>query len=536
MKTLNDIIDRAAREGGSQTAIVTQEEALTYRQLHSQILRAAAGLEAVGIRRGDCVAIVCRNSPFFVISYFALARIGAVVVPINFMVQKPEELSYMLNDCRAAGIITQKEFLKGLRQAAAKCSSLKHLWVTDASPSKDQILDPTQFNAQGTAPLEKPFSELLYGPQKPQAEARASEEDTIGILYTSGTTGNPKGVMLTHKNLVTNCERTIERMLLGKSDVALCILPMFHTFAWTGNVLVSIRLGTKLVVSPAIAPAKPWLKLMGRHGVTLFTAVPQVYSVLSKEAVGFKGFILRWWFFRKVRMAISGAAPLSPSIQSAFESAFRVKIVEGFGLTETSPVATINTLEERKPGSVGRPIGGVTIKIIDDQERTLPPGQEGEICISGDNVMKGYFNLPEATREAFTHDGYFKTGDIGILDEDGFVFIRDRKKDMIIVKGLKVFSAQLEATLLEHPDIAEAAVIGIPDEHGDETIKAFIVLKTQATADKASLMQYCRQKFDPYKRPRDIELVSALPKNALQKVLKRTLRQQELEKKPAGTI
>ncbi len=520
MRTLNDLMESAASEAGKKAALATAEGELPYAELAARVARTAAGLCARGVGRGDCVAIVLRNSPCFVTAYFALSRLGAVAVPINFLVQKPDELAYMLNDCKAVGVVTQKEFLRGLRAAAAQTPSLARLWVSDASPGECQE-------------REEPFSSLL---EEPSAAPSVTVEgnDTACILYTSGTTGNPKGVMLTHRNLLTNAESSIERMGLKGSDVALCILPMFHSFAWTGNVLVSLRMKTKLVVSPSIAPARPWLRLMGRHGVTLFAAVPQVYSVLAKEAVGLKGLVLRWWFFRRVRLAISGAAPLSPAVQEAFESAFGIPILEGYGLTETSPVATLNSPGRRKKGSVGTAIAGVEVKIVDDQERALPPGQEGEICIRGENVMKGYYNLPEATREAFTADGWLKSGDIGILDEEGFLEVRDRKKDMIIIKGLKVFSAQVEAILLEHPGVEEAAIIGVPDEHADETIKAFVVLKPGAQADKAALMQYCRARLDPYKRPRDVEILPALPKNALQKVLKRALRQRELEKKASG--
>jgi long-chain acyl-CoA synthetase len=521
IKNLNEMLDDAAQDAGDRTAYVTAEESLTYSEFRRRVLSTAAGLAAAGIKKGDCVAIVHRNNPIFVQAYLALNRLGAIAVPLNFMVQKPEELAYMLNDCKACGIVTQKEFLKGLRGAAAKTPSLTRLWVSDAAESecKDK---------------EQPFSAVSSAVLSALPRVEVDENDTASILYTSGTTGNPKGVMLTHRNFVTNCEASLTKMKLTGKDVGLCILPMFHSFAWTGNVLICMRLKTKLVISPAIAPAKPWLKLMGRHGVTLFSAVPQVYSVLAKQCCGFQGYILRWLFFRKVRLAISGAAPMSPAIQAAFEKVYGIPILEGYGLTETSPVTTINAPDARRAGSVGSAIDGVQIRIVDDAERELPIGEEGEICVKGDCVMKGYYKLPEATRDAFTKDGWLKTGDVGVLDAEGFLFIRDRKKDMIIIKGLKVFSAQVEAVLMEHPAIEEAAVVGLPDEHGDETIKAFIVLKKGAAVDKAALMQFCRAKFDAYKRPRDLEIVESLPKNALQKVLKRALRQRELEKKAAG--
>jgi long-chain acyl-CoA synthetase len=521
MKTLNTILDQTAQDLPNKPFLVTAEDSMTFSELRAQVLKVSAGFAGRGVKKGDCVAIVHRNSAHFVVAYFALNRLGAIAVPINFMTQKADELAYMLNDCKALGVVTQKEFLKGLRGAAAKTPSLKSLWVSDMEDSAEP------------SALEQPFS-TLSGDPSAVPPVDVVESDVASILYTSGTTGNPKGVMLTHRNFVTNCEGAMEIMSLTRRDVGLCILPMFHSFAWTGNVLVSLRVGAKLVISPSIAPAKPWLTLMGKHGVSLFAAVPQVYSVLAKEATGLKGLVLKYWFFRRVRLAISGAAPLAVPVQEAFEKAFGVAILEGYGLTETSPVATINAPRARRKGSVGLPIRGVAVKIVDDNETELSQGGEGEICVKGDNVMKGYFGLPDATAASFTKDGWLKTGDIGALDAEGFLFIRDRKKDMIIIKGLKVFSAQVEAALLEHPDVAEVAVIGIPDEHGDETIKAFFVLKPGASADRAALMQLCRSKLDAYKRPRDVEIVTALPKNALQKVLKRELRAQELAKRSSG--
>ncbi|MBI5208948.1 MAG: long-chain-fatty-acid--CoA ligase [Elusimicrobia bacterium] len=518
MKTLNDLLDAAAQASPGKTAYATPEGSVTFAALRGRVMKAAAGLQGLGVGRQDCVAIVHRNGVEFIVAYFAAARIGAVAVPVNFMVQKADELAFILNDCKAAGVVTQREFLPGLRKAITATPDLRHVWVTDAEECKG---------------IERPFSSLLSHEVSPTATA-VGEEDVAAILYTSGTTGQPKGVMLTHRNLVTNALGAVEIFGLRPSDVGLCILPMFHSFSWTGTVLVCLALRSKLVISPAIVPAKPWLKMMGRHGVSIVAAVPQVYGVLAKEAKGLKGLVLRHWFFRRVRLAISGAAPLSAAIAEVFERAMGIPVLEGYGLTETSPVATANTLSERRPGSVGRPIRGVAVKIFDDAERELPVGGEGEICIKGDNVMKGYYNLADATREVFTKDGWLKSGDIGVIDEEGFLYIRDRKKDMIIVKGLKVFSAQVEAKLLDHPAVSEAAIIGVPDEHHDEMIKAFIVLNKDARATEADLMQWCREKLDPYKRPRTVEIVGSLPKNALQKVLKRELRRGELEKRASS--
>ncbi|MFI5347536.1 MAG: class I adenylate-forming enzyme family protein [Elusimicrobiota bacterium] len=522
MSTLNKLLDRAAQEGGEKTSLVHGERVLTFSEVHSEVLSVAEGLRRFGVAKGDRVAIVHRNAPEFVIAYFALNRLGAIAVPINFMVQKADELAYMLKDCAAVGAVTQTEFLPGMTGAAAKCPALKALWVTDPEGTgrTGQIRDFAELKAPVPAQV----------PNDPCVES-----DVAAILYTSGTTGFPKGVMLTHRNLVTNCESALKRITLTRADVTLCILPMFHSFAWTALVLTGLRLTLKVVISSSIAPAKPWLKAMGVHGVTLFAAVPQVYAALGREARDFKTrLFLRYWAFRKVRVSASGAAPLPPAVAQAFLDAVGVGIIEGWGLTETSPVATVTAPGNIKFGFVGPPIDGCRLKVVDDEENELAQGQEGEICVKGDNVMKGYWNLPDATKAAFTKDGWLKTGDVGLIDAEGSLAIRDRKKDMIIVKGLKVFSAQIEATIAENPNVEESAIIGVPDEAGDEIIKAFVVLKKGCLLDKSALLQFFREKFDPYKRPRDVEIVDSLPKNALQKVLKRELRERELSKRSAA--
>lgn len=527
--TLNDALDQTAARRPHAPALVYvkdgAEETLQFAALRHLVLRAAAAFRSVGVGKGDHVAIVHRNDPAFVVAYLGLSRIGAVAVPINFMISKPSELAYMLGHCRAKGVVTQREFLKGVLGAREECPGVAHVWTTDERRGRgDRRGEPNSGATENFWDFVESFP-----PQEESAEVLAS--DVAAVLYTSGTTGRPKGVMLTHANLVSNVRSSIEAMRLTESDVSLTILPMFHTFAWTACVLIPLFLGAKNVVVSSLTPPKPWLQLMGRHGVTIFAAVPQVYSLLAKQAVGLKKWVLRWLFFRKVRIAVSGSAPLAVATLDEFEAALGLRIVEGYGLTETSPVATINPLGRQKAGSVGLPIRDVSVRIVDDSGRELAQGEEGEICIKGPNVMKGYLHDPEATRQAVTEDGWFKTGDVGIVDPDGFVHIRDRKKDMIIVKGLKVFSAQVEQALAAHPDVAESAVVGIPEADNDERIKAFVVLRDGAAADTAELHRFAREKLDAYKRPRDFEIVKELPKNALQKVLKRVLRDAELAKK-----
>jgi long-chain acyl-CoA synthetase len=253
--------------------------------------------------------------------------------------------------------------------------------------------------------------------------------------------------------------------------------------------------------------------------------------VLSKEARGLKKFFLKFWSLRKVRLCLSGAAPLNHAVKHQFDKTFGIPILEGYGLTETSPIVTITPVKNKKPGSVGKPIPGVKVRIVDEQGRHLKHGEEGEICVMGPNITRGYHENDQATRELFTNDGWLKTGDIGVLDEDGFLFIRDRKKDMVIVKGLKVFPAQIEHIIHTHPKVQECAVIGIPDGSGNETMKCFCVAKPDVQLDKAEIVQFIKTNLDAYKRPREVEIVGALPKNTLQKVLKRELLKRELEKR-----
>jgi len=518
---LNTMLDESVARAGSRPALVTETRQISYTEFRERVLKAAGAFHERGIQPGDRIAICLRNSPEFVIAYFGLARLGAVAVPINFMIHKPAELAYMLNDCEAKGVIAQKEFLPGLLEAKRSVQSMRWVWSTDFADAKAGIEDFELFIGAVNLNVFRVPNAVLSG------------SETVTILYTSGTTGNPKGVMLSHSNLISNCESAIEFIGAKPSDVMLCLLPMFHTFAWTANVLIPVRLGVKIVIVPNITPPKPWLALMAKHGVTIFAAIPQIYSVLSREAEGLKALVLRYWFFRRVRLCISGAAPLTNEVAAGFKRAFGIEITEGYGLTETSPIVTINAPGRSRPGSVGLAMPGIQVKIVDENERQLTHWEEGEICVKGPNVMLGYFRRPKDTKETFTKDGWFKTGDVGGLDPEGYLYLRGRMKDMIIIKGLKVFSAQVEQAIAANPWVEEVAVIGVPDRSGDETIKAFIVLKKDIAAGKdtkQALMAFCKQHLDAYKRPRDIEFIEALPKNALQKVLKRVLREKELAK------
>jgi long-chain acyl-CoA synthetase len=471
---------------------------------------------SLGVRPNDKIAIALRNSPEFIISHFALAKIGAIAVPVNFLITKTDELRFILAHSKTKGVVTQKEFLSSYQKLKDELETLEFVISIDGGETKE-ILD---------------FRKVLkQAPYHPQAHNQKVFEDNIStVLYTSGTTGHPKGVILTHGNILSNAKSCISALNLTRKDTFLCILPMFHTFSFTATTVLPLMLGCKIVLVSHITPAAGWLNMMGKEGVTVLAGVPQLFGVLSKEARGLKRYYLKHWAFRKARFCVSGAAPLPINVLNHFENKLKVPLLEGYGLTETSPVVSVNRPGEKKAGSVGKPISQIEIKIIDENCRELIFGQEGEICVKGDSVTKGYFKNNQDTQDSFTSDGWLKTGDIGVLDKEGYLYIRDRKKDMIINKGLKVFPVQVEEVFLRHPAIEECAVVGMPHRDGEELIKCFCVLKENKSAGKSELMRFARTNLDPYKRPREIEIVKSLPKNALNKVLKRQLRTRHAKK------
>lgn len=505
------------------TAIVYGGKHWSYHELLMKVDRTADMFWEHGIRKNDKVAVAMRNSVEVVITNFALFKLGAVSVPVNFMVSKPEELKFILSDSRAKAVVTQAEFLRHYAPIKKDIPELKYIFSVDEIQSSVAKLEDKDIKLFWPA-----VENSSFNPQT--LSVRPYYEDLAMILYTSGTTGLPKGVMLTHKNIMADVHSTVLSFKITEDDVFLCILPLFHTLAWTANIVLPLSLGLKIVVMANITPASAWLHLMGKERVTVMIAVPQLYGVLAKEAKGLKKLYLQYWAFRKVRFCISGAAPLNKETQAHFEKQLDLPILEGYGLTETSPIVSVNTEANKKSGSVGINLPYVKIRITDDDGNELPRNVEGEICVKGDNVFRGYYNNPQASADAFDKDGWFKTGDVGVIDNEGFLFIRDRKKDMIIIKGLKVFSAQVEHVINEYPGIEECAVIGVPDGHGGEFIKLYAVKKKGEDFNEADFRKFLKNNLDNYKRPRDIEFMEALPKNSLRKILKKDLRKAAVEK------
>ncbi len=503
-KTLNAALDASVRAAPDAPVFYYRNETWSYRRLGEAVERCAAGLHALGIRRGDAFGFVVRNGPEFVILFFALCRLGAVAVPVNFL-EKGERLGFIFADAGVKGCLTSREFLKNVLEAQRRAPALKHIFLKDSG---------------GPHPG---FEELLAAPTAAATDSDLGADALVLLIYTAGTTGLPKGVMLTHGNFLANIESCRQAIEINERDVFMCLLPMFHSFSWTVNVLLPIRLGASIVVMETLLPFEPVLKAIWDRKVTVFCGAPPIFAALTQKIRGLKALAVR--FVNPVRVAVSGAAALPGKVLEDFEHAFHIPLIEGYGLTEASPVVSVNPLHrERKAGTVGLPLPGVQVRILDDAERPQTIGEVGEICVKGANVTAGYYKRSEETCAAFTADGWLKTGDLGRLDADGYLTVVDRKKDLIIVKGLNVYPIEIENVLAGHPDVEEAAVLGLPDDTGDETILAFVVPRKGKTLDAPALLGLCREKLAPYKVPKEVEIRSEFPKNAIGKILKKDLR------------
>jgi long-chain acyl-CoA synthetase len=509
IETLGDMVRLNAERYRSRVALLFGDQRITYETLNNSINRLARGLRGLGIGKGDRVAILLVNSPEFIVAYFATLKLGATVVPLNHMF-KTEELHYILGDAEASVIITASPFYGEALQLRLRLEKLKHIIGVDQKSADIISLEDIY--------EENPARELP-GP---------SESDDIAvILYTSGTTGRPKGAMLTHHNLLSNAAAAATAIHAGRHDNVLCMLPLFHSFAWTACILLPFSVGGRSTIVESPRPFSNVIRNVLRHRVTIFVGVPSLYNILKDAPIPrlFTTRLLR--FMNPLRMCISGAAALPEETLRKFEKRFRLPLLEGYGLTEASPVVSINPLKGvRKPGSIGVPIEGVDVAIATDEGALLGPDEVGELVVKGPNIMKGYFKLPDET-EVTLKDGWLWTGDMAKQDSDGYLYIVDRKKDMVNVRGLNVYPKEIEEVLYQDPRVVEAAVIAIKDEHKGEVPKAFVALKDGCSLTESELVHFCRDRIAPYKVPKHVEFRQSLPKNATGKILKKALRAEE---------
>ena len=520
MATLNlaSVLEHTARLTPDRQAITFNQSHLTYRQLDTQAARVAAGLTALGIGPGDHVALSCPNLPFFPIAYFGILKAGAVVVPLNVLL-KPRDIAYHLRDSDARALIafegTPELPIGVMARAACDDSGCPHLVIITADPAAATTVLPALTLGQIMHPHSGSFETCDRRP-----------DDTAVILYTSGTTGQAKGAELTHDNMVSNAIASHEMFrpaMIGgvEQDTGLITLPLFHSTAQTCLMNMGLYGGLRLVLSARFEP-RTCLELMERERIGFWIGVPTMYWSLLQFVAEHD--IDPVPIAKHLKLCVSGGAPMPHEVMRRFEDSFQARILEGYGLSEASPVASFNQLQRpSKPGTVGLPIFGVTIACVDEQDRPVAPGERGEVVVRGPNVMKGYYNRPADTAEAF-RGGWFHTGDIGTLDDDGYLTIVDRRSDMILRGGFNVYPREIEELMMTHPAVALVAVIGVPDERLGEEVKALVVRRPGVETTESELVEWCRDQFAAFKYPRSVEFREALPVGATGKIIKRELR------------
>jgi long-chain acyl-CoA synthetase len=485
-------LSRTVEQHADRAAVRLDDMAITYAQLDEATARVAGLLRNRGVGPGDRVGVMLPNIPQFAVAYYGVLRAGGVVVPMNVLL-KQREVAFYLRDPEAKLVFAWQDFAEaaeaGAAEAGAECI----------------IVRPGEF-------------EQLLADSEPVAEvAERSGDDTAVILYTSGTTGTPKGAELTHSNLGNNVAVMLRMVSVDADDVILGALPLFHAFGQTCALNAALTAGGCLTLLPRFDPGRA-LETIERHRVTVFEGVPTMYAAMLNYPDRGK------FDVSTLRLCVSGGAAMPGEILRGFEEAFGCVVLEGYGLSETSPSASFNPPDrERKVGSIGTPIEGVEMRVVDDQRREVPQGEVGEIAIRGHNVMKGYWNRADATAEAIDSEGWFYTGDMAKVDDDGYFFIVDRKKELIIRGGYNVYPREVEEILYEHPAVREVAVVAVPHPELGEEVGAAVALKPGSDVGEAELRDYVKERVAAYKYPRHVWFVDELPKGATGKILKREI-------------
>jgi len=476
----------------------------TYAQVDEISGRVASALLATGLVRGDKVAVQLPNVPQFLFAYFGILKAGLVMVPLNPLLVAPE-VAYHLQDSDTKVLITFEMFAAEAVKGAAQVEGVMTYVVN--LPGNDE-------RPEGT----KHFDELYFA-EDTRELVPTEADDTAVLLYTSGTTGKPKGAELTHFQLFMNCTVAGGLFDYQDSDVGIAVLPLFHVFGLSSVLNTSVRYGGTVVLVPRFE-MEAVLEAMERHSVTIFSGVPTMYFALLAADTSSRD-------LSALRVGVSGGAAIPGEVIRSFEEKFPgVVVLEGYGLSETASTTTFNVnAEQRKVLSIGRPIWGVQCQVVDEDDKPLPAGEAhvGEIVIRGHNVMKGYYKNPEATAEAM-RGGWFHTGDLGYVDGDGFYFIVDRKKDLVIRGGYNVYPREIEEVLYAHPAVAEAAVIGRPDDKLGEEVVAVVSQQAGADVTPEELIAWCKERLAAYKYPREVRIVAELPKGPTGKILKKELR------------
>ena len=498
---LSELLTNQARERGERPFSVWHDQTMTYAQVDQAAARLAAGLAEQGIGRGDVVALLIPNIPPYLISFFALQKLGAIVLPLNLLL-RPAEVAYILNDSGAKMVIALDMMLPLVDGARSKVSRVEKFVVIGANVPDWAIA----------------YQSMAGGDPAALPAMSIDENEICTLMYTSGTTGAPKGAMISHKNFIHQGKMMQGIFDLTESDRSLLVLPMFHIFGLAVVTMGALVSGSALVLQEKFDPDAVLRELVTKE-VTMMYAVPTMYIALLQQAEG-GGYELP----KTLRACLCGAAPLPVETCRHFEKAFNTVIVEGYGLTEATGATCVNPWNGQvKVGSIGPVIPGNDMKIVDPDAQELPPGEIGEIVIRGDNIMKGYLNKPEATAESI-RDGWFFTGDLATMDEDGYFTIMDRKKDLIIVGGENVYPREVEEAIYQFPGVLEAVVVKMPHPKMVEVPRAVIVLKPGAEASEEDVIAFLGERLAKFKIPRTIEFRPELPKSGTGKILRRVLR------------
>ena len=494
---LDQMLGEQARRIPRKTFVKFEGRKYSYREMDRLASVFASFLLEQGFRRGERIALLSCNCYEYIAAYFGIIRAGGCVLPVNNLLTH-EEVDFILED---AGVVTVFH--------DAECSAtVQKLMQRERGNRRYHSLPEVALRSSGA------------GAQP--AFPRTDPDEVSTILYTSGTTGRPKGALLTHRNIIANALAACEVIHISSKDRFVVFLPLFHSFTYTVCVVLPLLRGAMLSLLPGVRPFQRVVKSLIMDRITLFVAIPTVYKILAEKDMPF--FIK---LLLNLRLCVSGAAPLPVKVIREFEAAFKVPLLEGYGLTEASPVVSINPLEKgmSKPGTVGKPLPGIDVMIVDDAGAPLPVGTPGELVVKGPNVMKGYLNRPEDTAKTI-RDGWLFTGDIAALDEDGYIRIIDRKKDLIIVDGLNVYPYEVEEVLYRHPAVKDCSMIGVPHEHeeGKELGIMYVVLQESKNATAKDLRDYLAEHVAHYKIPRRFIFTEELPRTATGKIMKKELR------------
>ncbi len=503
-ETLGDLLEARVSVAPEKDFLFSESDGrrFTFAEFDRAVNRAAQMLKAHGVGKGDVVSLLMPNSVEYIIAYFACWRLGSVAGPVNSLL-KAQEISFVISDSETRVLLVHPDFLPTID---ARRSGL---------PALREVID---FSDEAAAT--KDFSDDNSRTADFSSDGLNCETEAI-IIYTSGTTGKPKGCLLTHGNLIANARQISQWLGFNRDDRLLTIMPLFHMNAVSVTTMSALYAGGSTVVSPKFSASRFW-QIISDYKITSFGSVATMLSMLLTT---YPEGVPEGLQTEQLRFAMCGSAPVPAEVMKRFEETFNCLVIEGYGLSESTCRSTFNPPDERRrPGSCGKPIGN-EMQVVDDDDREVATGELGEIVLRGENILKGYYRNPEATATAF-RNGWFHTGDVGYRDKDGFFFIVDRKSDMIIRGGENIYPREIDEVLYQHPAIAAAATIGVPDQLYGEEVAAFVVLKAGGEATEADVIAFCRARLADYKCPKTIRIVSEIPKGPTGKLLKRELASQ----------